>query len=212
MSLTLSVVIPVAPNETQHADLVTQLEQFAPVFAEHAIKLDIRLVSAGGRAKSLNRGALESSAVYIWFLHADSRISNENISALANALSADAPMEKSQDKIFYFNLSFREGGLARVNAFGANLRSILFRAPYGDQGLCMRRSVWQRLGGYPEDAPYAEDLLLVHAARKRQVILVRLASTLSSSARKYKSEGWLRLTLRYQQIFWKLTIRNRWKS
>ncbi|RUO38458.1 hypothetical protein CWE13_02125 [Aliidiomarina shirensis] len=204
----LCVVIPVAPEENQHTQLLADLEQLAFVFQQHEIALTVSVVSAGGRAKSLNQGAERSADGFIWFLHADSRITAENVRALALALKRQTSLRT----IFYFNLYFREGGLARLNAIGANLRSRLFSAPYGDQGFCMHRSLWKRLGGYREDVAYAEDLLFVQAARKVGAEVVRVPSTLSSSARKYQQQGWLHLTLRYQRIYWKLTFKNRWQK
>lgn len=205
-SLNLSVVIPAAPDETQHTQLLSDIDELMPLFEKHQLILSVSIVSAGSRAKSLNQGAESSQDGYIWFLHADSRVTVENVNALAQALKA----KPSLSAIFYFNLDFREGGLARLNAMGANLRSILFSTPYGDQGFCMPRSLWKDLGGYPENVEYAEDLLFVHAARKSGAKVCRIPSTLSSSARKYQKEGWLRLTLRYQWIYWKLTLKNRW--
>ncbi|RUO22281.1 hypothetical protein CWE08_03585 [Aliidiomarina iranensis] len=208
----LSVVIPLAPQENAQHELLRDLEHLADIFLQKGLQLHVQCVSAGSRAKSLNQGAEqalkhgvgESKESYIWFLHADSRVTAANAEALALAIRTGVFL----NRIAYFNLAFREGGLAKLNAVGANIRSVCLNAPYGDQGFCMSRNLWLQLGGYPEDLTYAEDLRLVLSARTQGVQLYRLPSTLTSSARKYQQQGWLSLTLRYQWIFWRLFFRS----
>ena len=85
--------------------------------------------------------------------------------------------------------------MARLNAIGANVRSRLFGWPYGDQGFCMSKSTFDKIGPYPEDAIMGEDLLHIRIAKKRGVTLSRIPSKLQTSARKYIERGWLKLTI-----------------
>ena len=183
----VSVVIPIAPDETAHEQLLEDLKD---------LDLEILVCSEGSRAKSLNAGAAKSGKPFLWFLHADSRVSEDNLSALKHAL------QQRPDELHYFDLAYHEGGLASLNAKGANLRSRLFGTPYGDQGFCLAKTQYTRIGDFPEDAPYGEDLLFVRHARQAGIRLNRIPVPLISSARKYHQLGWLKLTaLRQWQLF-----------
>ena len=69
----------------------------------------------------------------------------------------------------------------------ANLRSHL-GLPYGDQGLLVPRSLYDAVGGYP-DQPLMEDVALVRALKGR---LAPVGVTITTSAARYHAQGWLR--------------------
>jgi len=75
----------------------------------------------------------------------------------------------------------------RVVEWGARLRTRLFRLPYGDQALFVRRSVLEAIGGVPQ-VRVMEDLDLV-AAMRRTGRLVILPQTAMTSARRYVAGG-----------------------
>lgn len=185
----ISVIIPVWHQETELNTILKDLEDTGA---------EIILSEEGSRAKSLNFGAAKATRNILWFIHADSRISDENINSLHDSL------EKYPDALHYFKLKFAEGGFSTINAYGANIRSALFKLPYGDQALCISKQKFETIGGYPEDTPYGEDLLFVRKAKKYNVRLVLVSSCLFSSARKYQSQGWLKTTLSHWSIMLEL--------
>ena len=74
------------------------------------------------------------------------------------------------------------------------MRVALFRLPYGDQALFVRRSALEEIGGVPQ-VPIMEDLDLVKALRPHgQIAVLRLPAT--TSARRYLAGGVFRTTLR----------------
>ena len=183
----LSIIIPVAPGETAQQQLLEDLA---------ALDSEIVVSSEGSRAKSLNIGAAKARHDVLWFLHADSRVSAENLSALSQALKSGS------ETLYYFDLAYEGGGLAALNAGGANIRSQWFDLPYGDQGLCISKALFDTIGGYPENVAYGEDLLFVRLAKRAGIQLKRIPSKLVTSARKYQQLGWLKLTvLRQWQLF-----------
>lgn len=186
----LSIVIPVAANETEQQNLLADLK---------GCDAEIIPSTDTSRASSLNLGAAEASGEWLWFLHADSRINPDNIRALGQSL------EQSPAALHYFDLAF-DLPFLRFNAVGANLRSRLLGLPFGDQGLCIKKSLFESLDGYPEDCPYGEDLLFVWQARLAGVRLQRIPSKLLTSGRKYQQHGWLRLSLLYQWRWIKLSL------
>ena len=176
----VSIIIPAAPGETAHERLLHDLQPFG---------VEIIVSSEGSRAKSLNAGAAKARNPFLWFLHADSRVSSKNIKDLTRALA------RRSNALHYFDLAYEEGGLVTLNAWGANIRSRLFGIPYGDQGFCVSKTLFEKIGDYPEDVPYGEDLLFVRKAKKAGIKLNRIPSKLETSARKYYQHGWLKLTV-----------------
>ena len=188
----ISIIIPVWHQETELAILLKDLEGFGA---------EIILSEEGSRAKSLNTGALKATREFLWFLHADSRISVDNIKRL------NASLNSYPHALHYFDLEFIEGGLSAINAKGANLRSSLISLPYGDQALCLSKKQFQWIGQYPEDTPYGEDLLFVRLAKKKEVRIMRVPSSLKSSARKYNSQGWVKTSINHWYIMFKLLMK-----
>lgn len=175
----VSIIIPVAPGETAHERLLGDLKN---------LDAEIIISSEGSRARSLNEGAAKASRTFLWFLHADSRVSADNIMALKQALSM------RPNVLHYFDLAYQESGLPALNACGANMRSRVFDMPYGDQGFCISKTLFNKIDGYPENVSYGEDLLFVRLAKKTGIKLNRIPSKLTTSARKYQQQGWVKLT------------------
>lgn len=203
----LSVIVPFAPGETEGAVLLRQLrarlvgaEIVLACVNGHPPRVDTRVVtedaafricaSAPGRACQMNAAARTASGRWLWFLHADSRLSSRTVTALRHFLEEDV------DALGYFDLRYRGDGptLARLNACMANLRAHWLSMPFGDQGLVLPAAWFERLGGYDEHAPRGEDHLLVWRARQAGLPLHRLGAPLSSSARSYGERGWCRAT------------------
>lgn len=187
--MSISIIIPLAPGEGEHAALMTRLPS----------DMQVITASEGSRARSLNAGAARATGDYLWFLHADSRLGEHAIAALEQSI-AQAPQA-----LHYFTLAFDCGAGARMrlNAWGANQRSRLLGVPFGDQGFCIHRDVFARLGGFPEHLAYGEDHVFVWRARQQGVRLRNVGATIFTSARRYRSEGWLNTTLRFQYLWLK---------
>lgn len=176
----VSIIIPTASNETKLDILLKDLESAGA---------EIITSSEVTRAKSLNAAASKATGEYLWFLHADSRISSDNLKALEMSL------QENSESLRYFNLAFDGGFPTNINALGANLRSHIFGMPYGDQGLCISKTLFDKIGGYREDVPYGEDLIFVLTAKNLKIKLKNIPSKLLTSSRKYKQQGWLKLTM-----------------
>jgi hypothetical protein len=148
-----------------------------------------------GRARQMNRAAKKALGSYLWFLHADSDLSQPTLDSLKKFVKQSS-IDKSES-LFFFRLAFTGHRLTAINAYTANLRAKYLGLPFGDQGFCLRASLFQRLGCYPEDAPYGEDHLLIWSAHHHGVPLIESSEILHTSARKYKTRGWLKTTLQH---------------
>lgn len=215
----LSIVVPLAPDESEWQGLREQLNALSAgseiiVVRPGTVKghdtrtiatsmtMTCEIVAPPGRARQLNAGARAAQGTWLWFLHADSRLHPRTLPAL------HAFLARGKDALGYFDLRYRDDGpwLSRVNAIGANFRARYFGLPFGDQGYVLPAAWFARLGPYDEAAAYGEDHLLVWRARAAGLPVVRTGAPLFSSARKYAREGWLHTTTKHLV----LTARQAW--
>ena len=205
----LAVVVPLGPND-RATGLLRQLGGLLPGASlvvsatrpalpeETAAAAGLRLewiAGPGGRAGQQNRGASAATGSWLWFLHADSSLNPDTIGALEEFTRA----ADSAASIGYFRLAFSDDGpgVTRLNAALANARSRWLALPFGDQGFVVPPAVWSRLGGFDDSLGRGEDLDLVVRARAAGIPLKELPAVLTTSARRYRTAGWLRTTWRH---------------
>jgi hypothetical protein len=210
MSL-ISIVIPLAPGESSWKLLLKDISDYDNYFEiifvtseQSAVQLietqGVRcIVSTPGRAEQMNTGARAANSEYLWFLHADSNVSISDLSVLIKKV------ESGFSDLMYFDLKFLKDAttLVRLNQWGANMRSRLFGIPFGDQGFCLKKSVFHKLGEFQEGLEYGEDHLFVWQAKHQRVRVLPIGAFISTSARKYKKYGWLRTTITHQYLWLK---------
>ncbi|GHA80674.1 glycosyltransferase [Cognatilysobacter bugurensis] len=205
----LTVVIPVGPGDALEPTLRTQLAQLpaaAEVRVVFASEADARgfcahtalsggpawhvHVSPPGRSLQQNAGAAAATRPWLWFLHADSRLADDTLTALAAFIHADEPV------LGYFDLRFLNDGprLMWLNTLGTWVRSRWLGLPFGDQGLVMPRVMFEGLGGFDPALRCGEDHDLVWRARRAGRPPRAVRASLYTSARKYAQHGWVRTT------------------
>ena len=134
-----------------------------------------------GRGGQLRRGAAVASGQWMLFLHADAQLAVGWPGAVEDHI-------RQSEVAAVFRLRFRaNGAMPRIVAGWANLRSKM-GLPYGDQGLLIRRDLYDQLDGYP-DIPLMEDVVM---ARKLRRNIKLLSARVSTDAHKYVRDGWLR--------------------
>lgn len=133
------------------------------------------------RGGQLRRGAEAAEGGWLLVLHADTRLAPGWSDTVLDFL----PVGKAG----YFKLAFAtRHPMGRIVAGWANLRARHLGLPYGDQGLLVRRDIYDASGGYP-DSPLMEDVALARALRAD---LSCLDATAITSAERYDRDGWLR--------------------
>ncbi|GJL85118.1 MAG: hypothetical protein DHS20C02_08930 [Micavibrio sp.] len=194
----ISAIIPLRAGDQADDKLMAELQKY---------DVEIIVSSEGTRAKSLNTGAAQATRKFLWFLHADSVMGRYSFNTLLHSL------ERYPARLHFFDLIFTDGGpkMMKLNAVGANFRSRILGIPFGDQGLCIRKDLFFKTGGYPEDAEYGEDHLFVWQARRHKIQPQSVGAKIGTSPRAYSKEGWFSLTLKRQHLWMKQALPEWWK-
>ena len=81
----------------------------------------------------------------------------------------------------------------------ASLRSRLNRIPYGDQAIFIRKSYFDKIGGF-RDIPLMEDVDLMRRIKKDGRRIHILRDKVTTSGRRWEKEGAVYTTLRNQVV------------
>lgn len=148
--------------------------------AEIARRYAAVISSKRGRAVQMNAGARHAIGDALLFLHADSVIHPGALDAVRQALRDSRTVGGT------FTLRFdADKILLRLYAFFTHFKFRYFH--YGDQGIFVRRSIFEQLGGYRE-IPIMEDVDLLRQMRRQgRVALIDLPVT--TSARRFLRHG-----------------------
>ncbi len=151
------------------------------------------LESGAGRARQLNIGGAAAHGRVLLFLHGDTRLPRGFGDEVVRVLGGDRVVAGA------FPIRLDAHGFAyRLIERGVGVRSRVFRLPYGDQALFMRRDAFNRVGGFP-DQPLMEDYVLVRSLRR----LGRIGMTrtpVTTSARRWRKLGPVRTTVINQLV------------
>lgn len=206
----IGVVIPTLNEARTVPALLDDLRKLAQVVPLDVVVVDgrsadgtgARAVAGGarvletprGRAWQLNAGARAARGEWLLFLHADVRLNEVGrralVAATGTASGVDAAVFRFAIALPWFWKHFIE--------LGQSLREALLGLPYGDQGLLVRRDIFETVGGYP-DIPLMEDVAIVRALRQRTAVR-RLPATLLTSGRRYVRDGVVRTWLRHTAL------------
>jgi rSAM/selenodomain-associated transferase 2 len=154
----------------------------------------VRIVKTGrGRGLQMNRGAAAAGGDVLLFLHADTRLEEGWRGAMLSLLDDRSVAGGA----FTFKVDSDERKY-RLIEFWVRLRCSFFKLPYGDQGIFVRRDIFESLGGYRE-IPLMEDVDLIGRIRKRGRIAI-LGKHAFTHQRRWEREGWVRVSLQNQLI------------
>jgi len=147
--------------------------------------VDQLLQSPSGRAEQMRTGASAAHGHILWFLHADSHIPPH-----ADVMIMEA-LDRTHTDWGRFDITFGDShSLLKTVAWSMNLRSRLTGIATGDQGIFVRRSLYDRVGGLPP-IPLMEDISFSRSL-KRYSRPCRVTRTLGTSPRRWHTHGILR--------------------
>ncbi len=143
--------------------------------------------SPKGRGTQMNAGSADAAGDILLFLHADTTLEQGWAKELCAALNDQSVVGGA----FSFRIENPSQKYRLVEAW-VRLRCLIFRMPYGDQAIFIRKSVFQKLGGFKE-IPLMEDVDLISRMKwfGRIAVLEKKAVT---SGRRWISKGLLRTT------------------
>lgn len=149
------------------------------------------VTGARGRGAQLAAGAeaaarLARSTDWYLFLHADTRL-EPGWAGVARAFMA---AERNASRAGYFNFSLDDAShRARRLERAVAWRCRTFALPYGDQGLLIRRDLYEALGGF-KPWPLFEDVDLVRRLGRKRLAPLPLRAV--TSAERFMREGYAR--------------------
>ena len=154
-------------------------------------RADAVIEARRGRARQMNAGAAQARGDVLLFLHADTTLPEQADACIARALTAGAQWGR-------FDVTI-EGASAMfpLIATAMNLRSRRTGIATGDQAIFVRRELFQRVGGFP-DQPLMEDVELsrrLRGAAKPRCLHERVLT----SGRRWERGGvWPTIVLMWQ--------------
>jgi rSAM/selenodomain-associated transferase 2 len=188
----ISIVIPTLNEAAIIRDLAASLGRLRGEFevivcdggssdatVEMARQCGLRVIAAPrGRGRQMNAGAKSAKGETLLFLHADTRLPEDALALVADALS--------DEKVCGGNFSLIFGGATREARLLTRMYPILRLGGmlYGDSAIFARRRVFDRLGGYRE-FPIFEDCDLYRRMR-RLGRFVRLNACATTSSRRFE--------------------------
>ncbi|MCI5065174.1 glycosyltransferase [bacterium] len=210
----VSVVIPLKGEEPQVRGLIAHLLEMKPQALEEGGEIreiilsvtdeeeitelpsEVKVVAGSpGRGCQMNRAAHLAQGEHLWFLHADSTLSEDTIPALIRGI------QRFPEALLYFDLIFtHRSPLMLLNEVGVWLRSRVCGLPFGDQALCLSKRSFLSLSGFHEGASIGEDHLFAWKVKRHRIPTLPINSFLGTSARKYRAHGWLRVTLAHLRV------------
>lgn len=150
----------------------------------------ICITSPKGRGQQMNAGAAVARGETLIFLHADTTLPDNALRKISQALQDQDfvggafDLKIDSDRLFLKYISAR-----------ASFRSRRNRIPYGDQAIFIRKKYFDQLGGFKK-IPLMEDVDLMRRIKKDGKKIVILPDKVTTSARRWESEGALYTTMR----------------
>ncbi len=156
------------------------------------------LESNAGRATQMNAGASLASGEVLLFLHADTQLPTQAIADITAAISTTATRNTVWGR---FDVQLDSNALMlRVVSQMINWRSRLSSIATGDQAIFIQRTLFEQLGGYPDQA-LMEDIEMSKRlkALAKPICFNRKVVT---SARRWQQYGtWRTIILMWQLRF-----------
>jgi rSAM/selenodomain-associated transferase 2 len=163
---------------------------------------DIVIGHPCGRAAQMNAGVPGSSGDILLFLHADTELPPGSVDAVRAAVRQDGFLGGA----FCVRLSLSPSAslyrkaILRLTGRMIGVRSKLFRAYTGDQGIFVRREAFEAIGGFPE-IPLMEDVEFSRRLARRGKTLL-LPVRITTSGRRWEAFGPVRTIL----LMWGLRL------
>ena len=193
----ISIIIPVLNEATiiQSTLLELQKNQSIEIIVvdggsqDNTIKIvqqtGAKLITAtGGKAAQMNQGANIAQSELLLFLHGDTHLPQNFIPLVRETLN----QPKVVAGAFELAINGKEKSFRWVELM-VKIRSRLFSLPYGDQGIFIRKNLFEQIGGY-RNLPIMEDFDLIQRLKRQGEIAIASGRVLTSGRRWQKLGVW----------------------
>lgn len=141
------------------------------------------------RSNQMNSAVKYANGDYLWFVHADSLLDENSV----------LEIENSNQNIGCFSLQFNSKKLLlKIVAFNSSLRVRFRNIAFGDQGIFIKKDLFEQIKYAP--IPLMEDYQLSIDLKNRGEKFYISPLKITTSARKFESEGILRTILKMQLL------------
>jgi len=149
------------------------------------------LSSKKGRAKQMNLGAKNARSNILYFLHADTYPPKGFDVLIHNAIA-------NGHKVGCFRMKFdTQNPILKFFAYLSRINHTLCRG--GDQSLFIDKTIFLNSGGFNEDYRIYEDTEFIQRLYKNFPFMI-LKESVTTSARKYREKGWLKVQFHFGMI------------
>lgn len=146
-----------------------------------------------GRGAQLAAGAAQAKSRWLLFLHADTVLQPGWEEEAVNFIR-DVECGERKESAAVFRFALDDNGIwPALLQWAVRLRCRILALPYGDQGLLISRSLYDKIGGYRHMALMEDVDMASRLGRARIDYLKAVAKT---SAKRYRSEGYFKRMLR----------------
>jgi rSAM/selenodomain-associated transferase 2 len=142
------------------------------------------LTAPKGRAPQMNAGAKQAGGEWLLFLHADTLLPDGALAKL-NRMEGDGSVQAGG---FLHRFTGKDWRLRWVSALD-NFRCRRSRIIYGDQALFVRRELFERIGGFPEQ-PILEDVAFGESLLRHATPILLSPPVLTDSRKFVKMGVW----------------------
>jgi rSAM/selenodomain-associated transferase 2 len=153
------------------------------------------IVSAKGRSIQMNEGASQATGDVLIFLHVDTTLPEHALRLIDQQISPTRPWGRFDIQLDGYSIMFR------IIAWMMNWRSRISSIATGDQVIFVTRSIFEKVGRYPEIS-LMEDIALSKALNKISRPICLKAKVISSG-RRWERNGIFRTIL----LMWSLRLR-----
>lgn len=150
-----------------------------------------KIQEAKFRGPQMNAASKYATTDYLWFVHVDSKLHPKSVKAIEEC-GYDAGC---------FKIKFDSNNLAlKIGGFFSTAHRVKYRKiAFGDQGIFIKRALFEEMGGYQE-IPIMEDYQLSRDLKKinKPVQLINLP--IITSARRFEEEGAVKTLWKMQKL------------
>lgn len=206
--MSVSIIVPILNEENTIEKLINNLNElegeFEVIFSDggssdktlsilnSVIKNNYKIVhSQKGRAKQLNNGAKESRYDILLFLHSDSVVEKDVLIKIENFIKTN---NAGCLKIKFDSRKI----LMHICEFFSNLRVSLRHIAFGDQGIFIKKELFNDIGMF-DDIALMEDYKLSIKLKKVSPIKA-IDSYIISSARRFEKNGVIKTMICMQKL------------